>query len=214
VEACDIMDLLYHMVSSNKDLCSALLHPDKSLAVKRSKSLVQTEEYMRIDVVKVLCSSIFKYVQHGNNASIMSKTLRLLTEALKCVPYRVFDVALECGFFSSQLNGPSSDWLLSGALARMLFAASEENGDCSSLTVSCMYFCLQAQHLILWNVPFLPVYTYHGWLIVDSVLVFHFCYLNRYICLFSISRTIGRNDLWTYLTNLTMTWSLSITIYT
>ena len=37
----------------------------------------------RIDVVKILCSSIFKYVQDGNNASIMSKTLRVLTEALK-----------------------------------------------------------------------------------------------------------------------------------
>lgn len=143
VEACDIMDLLYHMVSSNKDLCSALLHPDKSLAIKRSKSLGQTEEYMRIDVVKVFCSSIFKYAQDGNNASIMSKTLRLLTEALKCVPYRVFDVALECGIFSSQLNDPSSDWLLSGALARMLFTASEENGDCSSLTVSLLDFAIQ-----------------------------------------------------------------------
>jgi len=33
-----------------------------------------------------------------------------------------------------------SDWLLSGALARMLFAASEGNGDCSSLTSSGMYY--------------------------------------------------------------------------
>ncbi|CAM0911170.1 unnamed protein product [Alopecurus aequalis] len=142
-EACDIMDLLYQMVSSNKDLCSALLHTDKSLTVKKSKSSGQIEEHIRIDVVKIFCSSIFKYVQDGNNASIMSKTLRVLTEALKCVPYRVFDVALECGIFSSQLNGPSSDWLLSGALARTLFAASEENGDCSSLTTSLLDFAIQ-----------------------------------------------------------------------
>jgi predicted membrane channel-forming protein YqfA (hemolysin III family) len=33
-----------------------------------------------------------------------------------------------------------SDWLLSGALARMLFAASEGNGDCSLLTTSGMFF--------------------------------------------------------------------------
>ncbi|XP_048540938.1 uncharacterized protein LOC125520147 [Triticum urartu] len=143
VEACDIMDLLYQMVSSNQDLCSALLHADKSLAVQKSKSLGQIGEYIRIDVVKIICSSIFKYEQDGNNTSIMSKTFSVLSEFLKCVPYRVFDVALECGIFSSQLNDPSSDWLLSGALARMLFAASEENGDCSSLTTSLLDFAIQ-----------------------------------------------------------------------
>ncbi|XP_051206671.1 uncharacterized protein [Lolium perenne] len=143
VEACDILDLLYQMVSSNKNLCPALLDADKSLAVQKSKSLGQIEEHIRIDVVKILCSSIFKYAQDGNNGSIMSKTLRVLAEALKCVPYRVFDVAIECGIFSSQPNGPSSDWLLSGALARMLFAASEENGDCSSLASSLLDFAIQ-----------------------------------------------------------------------
>ncbi|KAI4976566.1 hypothetical protein ZWY2020_050173 [Hordeum vulgare] len=143
VEACDIMDLLYQMVSSNQGLCSALLHADKSLAVQKSKSLGQFREYIRIDIVKILCSSIFKYEQDGNNASIMSRTFSVLTEFLKCVPYRVFDVALECGIFSSKLNDPSSDWLLSGALARMLFAASEENGDCSSLTTSLLDFAIQ-----------------------------------------------------------------------
>jgi hypothetical protein len=39
-----------------------------------------------------------------------------------------------------------SDWLLSGALARMLFAASEENGDCSSLASSGMY--CYSRHII------------------------------------------------------------------
>lgn len=34
-----------------------------------------------------------------------------------------------------------SDWLLSGALARMLFATSEDNGDCSSLTTTGMQSC-------------------------------------------------------------------------
>ncbi|KAL6643423.1 hypothetical protein ACP70R_018189 [Stipagrostis hirtigluma subsp. patula] len=135
-EATDIMDLLYRMVSSNKDLCFALLHADKSLAVQTSKNLGHIEKHARIDIAKVLCNSIFKFVQDVKNADILSKTFCLLAEMLKCAPYHVFEAAFECNIFTSQSNGPSSDWLLSGALARMLFAASEENGDCSSLTIS------------------------------------------------------------------------------
>lgn len=37
----------------------------------------------RIDVVKIFCTSIFKYVQDVSNAGIMSKTLGLLAEMLK-----------------------------------------------------------------------------------------------------------------------------------
>ncbi|CAN6299788.1 unnamed protein product [Urochloa humidicola] len=142
-EASDIMDLLYRMVSSNKDLCLALLHADKSPSVQNSKNLGQLENHVRIDIAKILCNSIFKYVQDVNNADILSKTLGLLAEMIKCAPYHVFDAAVECNIFTSQLNGPSSDWLLSGALARMLFAASEGNGDCSSLTTSVLDFAIQ-----------------------------------------------------------------------
>ncbi|XP_062200605.1 uncharacterized protein LOC133903312 isoform X2 [Phragmites australis] len=142
-EASDIMDLLFRMVSSNKDLCFALLHADKSLAVQTSKNLGQIEKHVRIDIANVFCNSIFKYGQDVNNSSILSKTLGLLAEMLKCAPYHVFDAAFESNIFTSQLNGPSSDWLLSGALARMLFAASEENGDCSSLTSSVLDFSIQ-----------------------------------------------------------------------
>ncbi|CAN6324272.1 unnamed protein product [Urochloa humidicola] len=142
-EASDIMDLLYCMVSSNKDLCLALLHADKSPAVQKSKNLGQLENHVRIDIAKIFCNSIFKYVQDVNNADILSKTLGLLAEMIKCAPYHVFDAAIDCNIFTSQLNGPSSDWLLSGALARMLFAASEGNGDCSSLTTSVLDFATQ-----------------------------------------------------------------------
>ncbi|TKV94370.1 hypothetical protein SEVIR_9G289900v4 [Setaria viridis] len=142
-EASDIMDLLYRMVSSNKDLCFALLHVDKSPAVQKSKNLGQLENHVRIDIAKIFCNSIFKYVQDVNNADILSKTLGLLAEMIKCAPYHVFDAAFECNIFTSQLNGPSSDWLLSGALARMLFAASEGNGDCSLLTTSVLDFATQ-----------------------------------------------------------------------
>ncbi|XP_066386529.1 uncharacterized protein [Miscanthus floridulus] len=142
-EASDIMDLLYRMVSSNKDLCFALLHVDKSPAVQTSKNLGEIENHARIDIAKIFCNSIFKYVRDVNNADILSKTLGLLAEMIKCAPCHVFDAAFECNIFTSQLNGPSSDWLLSGALARMLFAASEGNGDCSSLTSSVLDFTIQ-----------------------------------------------------------------------
>nr|CAB3494991.1 unnamed protein product [Digitaria exilis] len=70
-------------------------------------------------------------------------TISLVNVLLLCclfsTPYHVFDEAFECNIFTSQLNGPSSDWILSGALSRMLFAASEVNGDCSSLTTSGIY---------------------------------------------------------------------------
>ncbi|KAF0930438.1 hypothetical protein E2562_032778 [Oryza meyeriana var. granulata] len=141
--ACDIMDLLYKMVSSNKDLCFALLHADKLLAVQASQNLGYTEKHVRIDIVKIFCTSIFKYVEDVNNACVMSKTLGMLAEMLNCVPYHVFDVVLECGFFITQSGGVSSDWLLSGALARMLFATSEDSGDCSSLTTTVLDFAIQ-----------------------------------------------------------------------
>ncbi|KAF8646124.1 hypothetical protein HU200_065970 [Digitaria exilis] len=142
-EASDIMDLLYRMMSSNKDLCFTLLHVDKSPAVQKSKNLGQIEKHVRIDIAKIFCNSIFKYVQDVGNADILSITLGLLAEMIKCAPYHVFDEAFECNIFTSQLNGPSSDWILSGALSRMLFAASEVNGDCSSLTTSVLDFAIQ-----------------------------------------------------------------------
>ncbi|ONM00825.1 hypothetical protein ZEAMMB73_Zm00001d030340 [Zea mays] len=142
-KACDIIGLLYRMVSSNKDLCFALMHVDKSLAVQTSNNLGQIEKHVRIDIAKVFCNSIFKYVRDVNNADILSKTFGLLAEMMKCAPYHVFDAAFECNIFTSQLSSPSSDWLLSGALARMLFAAYEGNGDCSSLTSSVLDFTTQ-----------------------------------------------------------------------
>ncbi|KAJ1262529.1 hypothetical protein BS78_09G115200 [Paspalum vaginatum] len=142
-KASEIIDLLYQIVSSNKDLCLALLHVDKSPAVQTSKNLGQIEKHVRIDIPKIFCNSIFKYVRDVNNADILSKTLCLLAEMIKCAPYHVFDVAFECNIFTSQLNGPASDWLLSGALARMFFAASEGNGDCYSLATSVLDFAIQ-----------------------------------------------------------------------
>ncbi|KAG8095470.1 hypothetical protein GUJ93_ZPchr0012g19950 [Zizania palustris] len=142
-EACDIMNLLYRMVSSNKDLCFSLLHADKSLAVQASQNFEQIEKHARIDIAKIFCTSIFKYVEDANNACILSKTLGVLAEMLSCAPYHVFDVLLDCGFFTAQSGNVSSDWLLSGALARILFATSEDSGDCSSLTTTVLDFAIQ-----------------------------------------------------------------------
>ncbi|XP_066385041.1 uncharacterized protein [Miscanthus floridulus] len=167
-EASDIMDLLYRMVSSNKDLCFALLHVDQSPAVQTSKNLGEIENHIRIDIAKIFCNSIFKYVRDVNNADILSKTLGLLAEMIKCAPYHVFDAAFECNIFTSQLNGPSSDWLLSGALARMLFAASEGNGDCSSLTSSGMHEGAPEAISGLWARPLMLVFAVLDFTIQDS----------------------------------------------
>uniref|UniRef100_A0A0E0B7Z3 Uncharacterized protein n=1 Tax=Oryza glumipatula TaxID=40148 RepID=A0A0E0B7Z3_9ORYZ len=126
-----------------EDLCVALLHADKSLAVQASQNLGYIDKHVRIDIAKIFCTSIFKYVEDFNNACVMSKTLGMLAEMLSCVPYHVFNVALDCGFFITQSGGASSDWLLSGALARMLFATSEDSGDCSSLTTTVLDFAIQ-----------------------------------------------------------------------
>uniref|UniRef100_A0A0E0EVY0 Uncharacterized protein n=1 Tax=Oryza meridionalis TaxID=40149 RepID=A0A0E0EVY0_9ORYZ len=126
-----------------EDLCLALLHADKSLAVQASQNLGYIDKHVRIDIAKIFCTSIFKYVEDFNNACVMSKTLGMLAEMLSCVPYHVFNVALDCGFFITQSGGASSDWLLSGALARMLFATSEDSGDCSSLTTTVLDFAIQ-----------------------------------------------------------------------
>ncbi|WVZ58174.1 hypothetical protein U9M48_008470 [Paspalum notatum var. saurae] len=88
-KASEIIDLLYRIVSSNKDLCLALLHVEKSPAVQTSKNLGQIEKHVRIDIPKIFCNSIFKYVQDVNNADILSKTLCLLAEMIKCAPYHV-----------------------------------------------------------------------------------------------------------------------------
>ncbi|TVU31165.1 hypothetical protein EJB05_22840, partial [Eragrostis curvula] len=88
-EASVIMDLLYRMVSSNKDLCFAVLHADKSIAVQTSKNTGQIEKHIRIDVARIFCNSIFKYVQDVSNAEILSKTVGLLAEMIKCAPDHV-----------------------------------------------------------------------------------------------------------------------------
>lgn len=62
-----------------------------------------------------------------------------------------------------------SDWLLSGALARMLFAASEENGDCSSLTSSGMY-----------------CYSRYIIFLLLSFNIFHFSFWMSFLAVFSI----------------------------
>uniref|UniRef100_A0A0E0QWC8 Uncharacterized protein n=1 Tax=Oryza rufipogon TaxID=4529 RepID=A0A0E0QWC8_ORYRU len=51
-EACAIMDLLYKMVSSNRDLCLALLHADKSLAVQASQNLGYIDKHCSIPCVQ------------------------------------------------------------------------------------------------------------------------------------------------------------------
>jgi hypothetical protein len=83
-------------------LCLALLHADKSLAVQASQNLGYIDKHVRIDIAKIFCTSIFKYVEDFNNACVMSKTLGMLAEMLSCVPYHVFNVALDCGFFITQ----------------------------------------------------------------------------------------------------------------
>ncbi len=37
---------------------------------------------LRIDIAKIFCTSIFKYVEDFNNACVMSKTLGMLAEML------------------------------------------------------------------------------------------------------------------------------------
>ena len=86
-----------------------MLHVDQSPAVQTSKNLGEIENHIRfetypqlqfstldiiyyqviffvlirIDIAKIFCNSIFKYVRDVNNADILSKTLGLLAEMIK-----------------------------------------------------------------------------------------------------------------------------------
>ncbi|XP_020110275.1 uncharacterized protein LOC109725483 isoform X2 [Ananas comosus] len=139
-----IVNLLYRMISGNKALCFSLLHADKSLRVRASKESGQIEEDVRIDVVNVFCTSIFKLIQDVSNASIVATSFNILSEMIKCAPSRVFEVALKSNVFEMEMNGQSSSsWFLSRGLARMLYAACEENRDCCMLTTSVLDFIIQ-----------------------------------------------------------------------
>ncbi|XP_073009852.1 uncharacterized protein [Typha latifolia] len=143
-EVYHIVDLLCRLISTNKALCLSLLHAEKSLAVGVSKELGQIEKDVRIDVVNIICTSMFNLIQDVNNISVVSNFFKMLAEFLNCAPSHVFELAMKSPVFATEINGPSSgSWFLSCGLAKMFFAACEEERDCCLLTTSVLDFIIQ-----------------------------------------------------------------------
>ncbi|KAJ4780327.1 Nucleoporin NUP188 [Rhynchospora pubera] len=147
-ESSHIMDLIYRMISANKEICFSLLSTDSLLMLSRAEANKlgrQLENDFRIDVVKLVCTSVLNLVQQGGDIGIVANSFGILAEMLKCMPSRVLDVALTSNIFSTEITGqPNGSWILSTGLARLFFAACEESdGDCSSLAISVLDFISQ-----------------------------------------------------------------------
>ncbi|URE33858.1 mRNA transport [Musa troglodytarum] len=80
------LNLFHRIISFNKALGFALLGLDKSLPIQTSKNSMQLAMGMSVDMVKIICTLIFKSVQDVSKTQILSVSLDILTEMLKCVP--------------------------------------------------------------------------------------------------------------------------------
>ncbi|WOL09689.1 hypothetical protein Cni_G18442 [Canna indica] len=143
----DVMDtlkLLYRMISFNKALCFALMSMGNSSPIQQSRNNMQLDMGMRVDVVKIICTLIFKSVQDISHAQILPISLDVLAEMLKCVPSHVTEAMVESNIFGIHTDGASSGgWVLSGGLGRMLMEESGKNDDSYELAASVLDFTVQ-----------------------------------------------------------------------
>ncbi|KAJ8512137.1 hypothetical protein OPV22_002571 [Ensete ventricosum] len=138
------LNLLHRMISFNKGLGFALMGLDKSLPIQTSKNSMQLAMGMSVDMVKIICSLIFKSVQDVSKTQILSVSLDILTEMLKCVPSHVIEAVVKSNIFDVNTSGTSSGpWLLSGGLVRMLMEDSGEKDDSYALAASVLDFTVQ-----------------------------------------------------------------------
>ncbi|URE33856.1 mRNA transport [Musa troglodytarum] len=77
------LNLFHRIISFNKALGFALLGLDKSLPIQTSKNSMQLAMGMSVDMVKIICTLIFKSVQDVSKTQILSVSLDILTEMLK-----------------------------------------------------------------------------------------------------------------------------------
>lgn len=139
-----ILELLGRMISSNLALCFNLLCFKKSVPIKAFQNSENNEMNVQVDLVKIICTLAFNFMQDVNNSHILSICIHILAKILKCAPCHVVDVVSRSNIFGKTNSGSSSTtWLLSGGLARMLMADYEENRDCSQLTTSVLDFTIQ-----------------------------------------------------------------------
>ncbi|XP_074569458.1 uncharacterized protein LOC141826101 [Curcuma longa] len=138
------LTLLYKMVSFNKGVAFALMSMDKFLPARSSRINMQLDVDMRVDVVKIICTLIFKSIQDLRNAQMLSISLDILSEMLKCAPSHVIEVVVRLNIFHIHTSDTSSGaWMLSVGLARMLMEESEENDYTDALAVSVLNFTVQ-----------------------------------------------------------------------
>ncbi|URE36597.1 mRNA transport [Musa troglodytarum] len=133
------LNLFHRIISFNKALGFALLGLDKSLPIQTSKNSMQLAMGMSVDMVKIICTLIFKSVQDVSKTQILSVSLDILTEMLKCVPSHVIEAVVKSNIFDVNTSGTSSGtWLLSGGLVRLLMEDSGEKDDSYALAASGM----------------------------------------------------------------------------
>ncbi|XP_042423045.1 uncharacterized protein LOC122010593 [Zingiber officinale] len=138
------LTLLYKMVSFNKGVAFALMSTDKFLPARPSRINMQLDIDMRVDVVKIICTLILKSIQDIRNAQMLSISLDILSEMLKCAPSHVIEAVVRLNIFHIHTSDTSSGaWMLSGGLARMLMEESEENDYTDALAVSVLDFTVQ-----------------------------------------------------------------------
>ncbi|KAF5200472.1 nucleoporin, partial [Thalictrum thalictroides] len=150
-ETHSVLDLLYRLVSFNKAVCSSLVNFDDSSSMQTARINGCVENSMRVDVVEIVCTLVRNLSPNVRSVVVMSRSVSILTEMLKCSPSHVSEVVLKKNIFNLASKTDNFDmhtndsgmWLLSGGLARMLSIDAEQTEDCCSLTLSLLDFTKQ-----------------------------------------------------------------------
>ncbi|GMH23663.1 hypothetical protein Nepgr_025506 [Nepenthes gracilis] len=147
-----VLDLFSRLASFNKAVCYALMNIDRTHYIPASYSHAQTHTKIWIDVVEILCNLVRYLSSNCSNVLAISMGISILAKMLKCSPSHfcmvlmkltTFDLAIRTSIFGVCSNGlPSSSWLLSGRLAKMLLIDCEQNTSCP-LTISVLDFTVQ-----------------------------------------------------------------------
>ncbi|XP_073159038.1 uncharacterized protein [Henckelia pumila] len=137
-----ILDLLSRLTKFNMAVCYALMDAGKSV-LNDITMLRNQENYIRIDVVEIVCFLVKSLSPCANSAVTMALGINLLTKMLKCLPSCVATMVLKVNIFDVDVvsNSSSRSWLLSGRLGKMILIDCEQI-DCS-LSLSVLDFTMK-----------------------------------------------------------------------
>ncbi|XP_024375793.1 uncharacterized protein [Physcomitrium patens] len=119
------LDLLQQMLSSNKVLAQLLLDLDGAVATVTARRDGRMEDFLRIDVVAMICAIINGLAQSRGNYVMLSSCMHILGSFALCSPEQVMEELGRTSLlqpFGSSIGG---EWVSTGSLLQMLLQKVE-----------------------------------------------------------------------------------------